>query len=89
MKVEKTEKRIVEQEIVIESYTVCDRCNEKIVKNGFDQFHCRIEYKTGFQYPEGGNGDISTVDLCQDCADDLITLLKENGYRINENEWDW
>lgn len=28
------------------------------------------------------------MELCSDCAEECIELLKSNGYRINESEWD-
>lgn len=90
MKVQKTETRMVAQEVTTESYTLCDKCDQKITKSSmYDSFVCALEYKEGADYPEGGSGTVKTVDLCQSCAEDLMTLLRESGYRINEDEWDW
>tara|TARA_R110000765_G_scaffold327923_1_gene418957 strand:+ start:458 stop:727 length:270 start_codon:yes stop_codon:yes gene_type:complete len=89
MYVKKTEKQIKEVEVITESYSLCDRCNEKIQTGSYDAFEFELEYKTGDSYPEGGSGEKKEMELCDKCADDCIQLLKDNGYRINESEWDW
>lgn len=89
MYVEKTEKQIKEVEVILESYYLCDKCNEKIETKGYDAFEFELSYKTGYNYIEGGNGEKKEMELCPKCADDCIQLLKNNGYRINESEWDW
>jgi hypothetical protein len=89
MYVKKTEKQIKEVEVTTESYTLCDKCNQKIQTKGYDAFEFELEYKTGDSYPEGGSGEKKEMELCDKCADDCIQLLKDNGYRINESEWDY
>ena len=89
MYVKKTEKQIKEVEVTTESYSLCDKCNEKILTGSYDAFEFELKYKTGSSYPEGGNGDKAEMELCDKCADDCIQILKDNGYRINESEWEW
>ena len=89
MYVKKTEKQIKEVDVVTESYSLCDKCNEKIRTGSYDAFEFELEYKTGSSYPEGGSGEKKEMELCDKCADDCIRLLKDNGYRINESQWDW
>lgn len=89
MYVKKTEKQIKEVEVITESYSLCDKCNKKINIGVHDAFNFELEYKTGDNYPEGGSGDKKEMELCPKCADDCIKLLKDNGYRINESEWDY
>ena len=89
MYVKKTEKQTKEVEVTTESYSLCDKCNEKIQTRSYDAFTFELEYKTGNNYPERTSGNRKEMELCDKCADDCIKLLKDNGYRINESEWDW
>lgn len=90
MKIVKKEKQIKEVEVTIESYTLCDKCNEKIeMKDGYDSFKCEFIHTTGNSYPEVGSGENQEMELCQKCAVKLVVLLRENGYRITDSEWDW
>jgi hypothetical protein len=89
MYVEKKEKQVKEVDVVIDSYHICDKCNKKIITESHDAFEFDLEYRTGTDYPESGSGDKKAMDLCDECADDCIQLLRDNGYRINESEWDW
>ena len=88
MRIKITEKQIKEVEVTTESYSLCDKCNERILTSGYDAFKFELEYKTGDIHPGGGIGDKSEVELCPVCADACIQLLKDNGYRINESEWE-
>lgn len=87
MYVKKTEKQM--QDVIIESYSLCDKCGDRIKQVHYDAFDFNLTYKTGTSYPEGGEGCETTVDLCPKCAEELIELLKEKGYRINQEEWDY
>lgn len=58
MYVKKTEKQIKEVEVTTESYSLCDKCNEKIQTGIYDAFEFELEYKTGASYPESGSGDL-------------------------------
>lgn len=87
MKIEKTEKRLVE--VIVEKYTLCDKCGEKVSKDNFDAFNFNLEYHTGENYPEGGSGEKTTLDLCIECAPKLIELLNNNGFKTNAKDWDY
>ena len=90
MKVEKKEKQVKEVDVITERYTLCDKCNCKIKKeSSYDVFESHFTHKTGDAYPEGGSGYIQDMDLCQKCTNELVELLRLNGYRINDSEWDW
>jgi hypothetical protein len=65
MQVIKKEKQMKEVDVTIESYTLCDKCNE------------------------GGSGEKQEMELCQNCAVKLVDLLRANGYRVTDSEWDW
>jgi uncharacterized protein with PIN domain len=90
MKVIRKEKQMKEVEVTIEKYNLCDKCNEKIeAEDKGDAFECDFIYKTGISYPEGGSGRKQAMELCQKCAVELVALLRENGYRVTDSEWDW
>lgn len=89
MEVVKKEKQMKLVEVTVDSYTLCDKCNEKIKKDSYDAFECEFIHKTGSSYPEGGSGEKQEMQLCQKCAVALVDLLKANGYRVNDSEWDW
>lgn len=89
MEVVKKEKQLKEVEVVTARYNLCDKCNEKIVVDNYESFECEFIHKVGSRYPEGGSGDKQAMELCQKCAYTLVELLRENGYRITDSEWDF
>ena len=87
MRVEKKEVR--PQEVVVESYCLCDKCGERIKKEHYyDAFDFDFEIKTGRVFEDGsGSGEIWALDLCSTCSDKAVQLLTENGFRVQRNEW--
>ena len=88
MVVFKKEKQVKEVEVTVESYTLCDKCNERIKTGSYDSFECEFTHKTGSSYPGGGSGELQSMQLCQKCADECVELLRANGYRVVDSEWD-
>ena len=88
MKAQKTKRVMKEVEVVVEKYTICDKCGCKIETENFDAFECNFTYVVGSCYPEGGCGEEQSMDICQNCADDLVKLLIANGYNINTSDLD-
>gem|GEM_PF-4012010 len=90
MQVIRKEKQMKEVEVTIENFNLCDKCNEKIeTEYNYDAFECEFIHKTGSSYPEGGSGEKQEMELCQKCAVALVALLRQNGYRVNDSEWDF
>lgn len=89
MYVKKTEKQVKEVEVTIESYNLCDKCNEKIETRGYDAFEFELKHRTGSSYPDAGFGEIEEMELCAKCAVTCIQLLRDNGYKIPKSDWDW
>jgi len=89
MEIRKTKLVTKEVEETVECYDVCDKCGIRINTVLYDAFDFDFELKTGTSYPEGGSGDKWMLDLCEDCAKAAIELLKANGYKVREEEWDW
>jgi hypothetical protein len=88
MRILKKVRQLVMTDVIVEDYIVCDKCKEEIDVEPFDAFKCKFVYKTGSCYPEGGNGEKQSMELCQDCADDFVELLKSNGYNVTIEDWD-
>ena len=88
MRIVRKEKQIKEVDVILKDYTVCDRCGNKIETTLYECFDFDFEIRIGEKYPEGGHGNLLEMDLCQNCVPELKQLLLDNGYRINESEWD-
>jgi hypothetical protein len=88
MKVLKTEKQMKEVDVTVECHTLCDKCNNKVELDRFEAFEFKFLNRTGRIFPEGGGGEKQEMDLCQNCADELVELLRENGYRVTDSDWD-
>ncbi len=90
MRVVKKEKQLKEVDVILEDYNLCDMCNEKIeTEDCYDAFECNFIHKTGSMFPEGGFGQKQEMELCQKCAVELVKLIRENGYRVTNSDWDW
>lgn len=78
-----------EVDIVDKRYKKCDKCGCVIKKtSSFEVFESTFKVESGVSYPEGGHGTDQSIDLCQDCSNDFIFLLKKNKYNINTKEWE-
>lgn len=86
MEIKVTEKVVKEVEITKELYDECDKCQQRIKTDIYDSFECSFKYQEGNIFPEGGYIDESTMDLCQECGEQLVEILKSLGYRINFRE---
>ena len=91
IKLEIVKKKIVTKAVeeIVERYSLCDKCDEKIIATAYETFSCELQHKTGESFPEGGSGSSQDLELCKKCAPELIELLKKNGYRIIDSEWDF
>jgi len=87
MEIIKKEKQL--REVIVVQYNLCDKCGKEIEVRMYDAFEFSMEHKTGDIYPESGGGKLQTLDLCPECVLGFIQLLKENGYKVQECEWDY
>jgi len=78
----------------------CDICN--LVSDSADwpctsnyainetEISITIRHKDGSNYPDGGNGTETQIDLCPKCfKDKLIPWLQSQGASISIEDWDW
>lgn len=78
-----TTKEIVE-------FVTCDLCGKRIEENSFDVNEVEVRHRTGWQSPEGGNGEEVSVDVCGNCFDQkLLPWLHSQGVIPNTREWEW
>jgi hypothetical protein len=74
--------------------TTCDLCNDVTIngwkESPYDDVNTDVEMKTGSIYPDGGEGKITTIDICPTCfAAKLIPWVEAQGGKPTVVEWDW
>jgi hypothetical protein len=75
----------------------CDLCGAEVrtpqywswTTETFNVAETKVECRTGTQYPEGGSGTVTEVDICTLCfRDRLVPWLESQGATVEEREWD-
>lgn len=89
MRVKKTIKVVKEVEETVEDYLVCDKTGLMITKQAYEHYVFEFNIEMGSSYPECGNYTEYKLHLDQTCIPDLIKLLRDNGYKVQEREVDW
>ena len=70
--------------------TTCDLCGEEIKRGFFGAEEVEVRHRTGHSYPDGGNGDETSVDMCGRCfTTKLVPWLQSIGVEPTTREWDW
>lgn len=74
-----------------ELWTTCDICHLKIRnEDPYKRDDIRIEREVTESYTSGGSSEISSVDLCANCWENiLIPFLKSQNCNINTKESYW
>ena len=72
------------------SRVTCDLCGKRVeTQDRYEIDEVTISHKTGSSYPEGGSGEIASVDMCSDCFNEkLVPWLKTQGAAIQTEDWD-
>lgn len=68
----------------------CDLCGNSIVEETYVIKETTIERRRGLNYPEGGNTETVSVDMCVPCFDSkLVPWLKSQGVTpvVTETYW--
>lgn len=86
-------------------HEVCDWCGKKSIEGrtfddsdprddlshlefyGYNEFN--FKWETGKMYPDSGDVEVITADLCNECRQKAIDLLKENGLKFRTEERSW
>ena len=72
-------------------YTTCDLCRQRIAEEGsFEINEIEVSHKTGCRYPDNGEEEEVSVDLCGPCFDTkLIPWLQSQGAvpQISKRDW--
>lgn len=70
-------------------FVTCDICNDKIENNSFDIDEVTIKHKTGYLYPEGGQGEYKKIDMCGKCFNQkLLPFLESIGATPSITQWE-
>jgi hypothetical protein len=75
---------------VIVDFVTCDICGAKIWEPGYEVNEVEVRHKTGANYPEGGSGEETSVDICGECFDKkLLPWLRSQGAEPRTEDWEW
>lgn len=82
MEIQVTKKVIIpatEKVEIVEEYTECDKCRQRITDNKWygSPFYGEIKLSTGHK----------TIELCKECTEKLVVLLIANDYRLVETDF--
>lgn len=70
-------------------FVSCDLCGAKLGESRYDIDEVIVRHKTGSNYPEGGSGEETSVDMCGRCFDEkLLPFLRSQGADPRTEEWD-
>jgi hypothetical protein len=69
-------------------FVTCDLCGGVIKTYRYEVDEVEIMHRTGDEFPEGGSGEETTVDMCGECFDTkLLPWLLEQGAKPETKEW--
>ena len=84
--------KTVQQQVGLE----CDHCHARSEgardwgTHSYDVKELTLKFRSGEQYPEGGWGTETTIDLCPACwMDWLAPLLTSHGVTGRTVPWEW
>ena len=82
MKITKTEKREIVFPVTTETF--CDKCDKSIYPDNNFEFTFLAETRSQYF-----NISVvrNTLDLCPECLESMLSLLKENNYRVQTKEY--
>ena len=68
----------------------CDFCGEEIKEAQHTVDDVVLSYRTGVEYPEGGRGELTEIDICGKCfLNKLIPWVNSQGVVPITSKWDW
>jgi transcription elongation factor Elf1 len=75
----------------IVDFVTCDICGSKIeTESPYEVNEVKVCHRIGSNYPEGGDGTETSVDLCGKCFDEkLLPWLRSQGAEPQESDWEW
>ena len=75
----------------IVDHVSCDLCGETITKDrNYAVNEVEVRHKTGTSYPEGGDGEEMSVDMCGKCFDEkLVSWLRSQGVVPRTESWEY
>lgn len=74
--------------IEVVHFVICDLCGAKIEESSYDVDEVEVRHKTGDNYPEGGSGEETSIDMCGKCFDEkLVPWLRSQGAAPRTEDW--
>lgn len=59
-------------------------------KGPYDTDETELRWRTGANYPDGGHGKETTIDICPACfKDKLIPWVESQGGKPTAKDWEW
>jgi uncharacterized protein YlaI len=89
MKKEIKKKQMQEVEIIESIEYFCDKCEKQITTDCYSRDRFKIEFRKGDVYPTGGTVDGYRAYLCESCANEIKSVLEENGVKFEAFEIDY
>lgn len=69
---------------------ICDLCKDEIVQKPFQVSEAKVELKIGEAFPDHGNGELLSFDVCRKCfVTKLIVWFFEQGAEVTTNAWEY
>lgn len=80
--------------VKVHTETKCDLCGKTTARNWgakrFEVAETEVRLRTGENYPDGGSGQETTVDVCPTCfKEKLIPWVESLGGKPTVEQWDW
>lgn len=85
MKIQGVQTRTIRENVI--RHVMCDKCRE-IIDEPEDRiiFNFELEITTGQEYDHDSDETTKDLDLCHQCAINLVELLESKGYKFNVTE---
>ena len=62
--------------ILVIDRIICNKCGEDIPKNELEYHHEHIRIEKEWGYGSGFDGETHEIDLCHECYEEIICMLK-------------
>ena len=69
-------------------FVTCDLCGAAITEGNYEVNEIEVRHKIGANYPDNGNGEETSVDMCGKCFDEkLVPWLRSQGAEPRTEDW--
>jgi hypothetical protein len=89
MKIEERKEVVKTTNEIVSIRYFCDKCKKEILEKLFVINTNKIEFRSGYRFPDGGDECIISAYFCDDCAIEVRKILETNGVIFVEEKRDW